>query len=263
MCGAGLWLAGGASLAVVIAALVGTGLTVASANSLNMVLERDVDKLMPRTATRPLPAGRMSAGYALTLGAVAGTVGLTVLYVLVNAMTAVLGAIALVGYVAVYTPLKRRTPLALVIGAVPGAMPPLMGWTAVTGTIDAPGLVLFAVLFVWQIPHFIAIAVRREQQYLRAGMKTVNVVRGTQVAKMQALAYATTLVPISLLLIPLSNLGWIYLLTSLAAGIWFWAATLQGFGQLKDQTWAKRVFGISLIYLPVWMLGLCLDITLL
>jgi protoheme IX farnesyltransferase len=139
-----------------------------------------------------------------------------------------------------------------------------MGWAAVTNSLDAPGLVIFGVLFIWQIPHFLAIAIRRKEQYARAGIKIVPVVRGNQVAKIQALAYATALIPVSLLLVSFGVAGWIYGLTSLLAGIWYWWSTATDFS-LNDRegVWAKRVFSVSLLYLPLWMVGLCLDLTLL
>jgi protoheme IX farnesyltransferase len=264
MCAAGLWLAGSAHLGLVFWTLLGTGMAVASANALNMYLERNLDALMPRTARRPLPAGRMTPAAALIFGVVLGVLSLVILAVAANTLTAVLGAVALLGYVCIYTPLKRRSPLALVVGAIPGAMPPLMGWAAVTNNLDAPGLVIFGVLFIWQIPHFLAIAVRRKEQYARAGIKIVPVVRGNQVAKIQALAYATALIPVSLLLVIVGAAGWIYGLTSLLAGIWYWWSTATDFS-LNDRegVWAKRVFSVSLLYLPLWMVGLCLDLTLL
>ena len=264
MCAAGLWLAGNVDLLTVLWTLIGTALAVASANALNMYLERDVDALMERTANRPLPAGRMKPGPALIFGIVTGGLSLLVLAAGTNLLTTLLGALALLGYVAIYTPLKRRSPLALVVGAVPGAMPPLMGWTAATGQLDAPGLVLFGVLFIWQMPHFLAIAIRRKEQYSRAGIQIVPVVRGNQIAKIQALSYATALVPMSLMLVSLGVAGWIYMVTSLAVGGWYLWSTAEGLKNNSNEgQWAKRVFTVSLFYLPIWMVGLCLDKTLL
>ena len=151
----------GTSWITIASALVGTAFAVGGANAFNMWWERGTDRLMARTRTRPLPAGRMTPTTALRFAWALSIASIAVLLVGTNALTAVLAASAIAGYVLVYTPLKYRTPAALVIGAVPGAMPPLLGWTAATNSIDAPGLVLFAILLVWQIPHFLAIALYR------------------------------------------------------------------------------------------------------
>lgn len=230
--------------------LLGTGLIVGSANALNMYMERDTDRLMKRTADRPLPAGRMAASTALIFGSVIGVVGLVVIYLSANLLTVGLGAFALGSYVWVYTPLKRVTPQALLVGAIPGAMPPLMGWTAATGAIELPGLMLFGTLLLWQLPHFIAIAIYRQHDYAAAGIRVVPVVRGNDNAKWQALAYATGLVPVSLALFPLGAAGWIYGLGALGVSTWFLVQCLRGFRTLQPARWARRVFLASLVYLP-------------
>ncbi len=155
----GLWLAhrsGAAALAAsaVICALFGTALIVAGANALNMFLERDIDARMDRTKNRPLPAGRMAPKVALFFGVGASSLAVPVLAIGVNSLTAFLAVLANVIYVLAYTPLKQRSHHALLVGAIPGAIPPLLGWTAGTNSISAAGLVLFAVLFLWQVPHF-------------------------------------------------------------------------------------------------------------
>src|SRR5688572_25744505 len=164
----GLWLAPGAlSPWTVAVTLLATAIVVASANALNCWMERDSDRLMARTRNRPLPAGRLDARVALVFGVALGVASVPLFTFLVNPLTGLLAAIALVSYVWVYTPLKQKSWTALLVGAVPGALPPLMGWTAATGKLELPGLVLFAVLFVWQIPHFIAIALFRQDDYER------------------------------------------------------------------------------------------------
>ena len=260
MAALGLYLAPeSARLATTAWLLIGTGLVVGSANALNMVLERDTDALMQRTRMRPLPAGRLSARTALVFGLGIGAAGTVALALGTNTLTAGLGAFALVTYVLVYTPLKRRTTLALVIGAVPGAMPPLMGWTAATGSIGAAGLVLFAVLLVWQLPHFLAIAIYRKKDYEHAGIRIVPVVRGDEVAKRQALAYATAMIPLSLLLVPLGAAGWIYGVGALLASLAFLQVHLKGFRSAPPARWARRVFFASLVYLPALGAVLVLD----
>lgn len=259
----GMALAGvGPTWSVVALTAVGTALAVGSANVLNMVWEREGDKLMARTAGRPLPQGRVPVALALTLGLLAAVAGVAVLSA-INAVTAGLGLFALLAYVLIYTPLKRRTPLSLLIGAVPGAVPPLMGWTAATGRIDLPGLVLFGILLIWQLPHFIAIALYRKADYERAGIKTVPVVRGDKVAKAQAVAWATALIPISLMLVPLDIAGPLYGAVALGLGLWFlWVGT-RGFRADGDARWARRFFLVSLVYLPALTLALALDVALL
>ncbi|MCB1155525.1 protoheme IX farnesyltransferase, partial [bacterium] len=140
-----------------ISTLAGIALIVGSANALNMAWEHETDKLMQRTKKRPLPAGRMSVKAAWTFGAMIGMAGLWMLCVGANPQASLIGGLAIFAYVFVYTPMKRVSPLALLIGSFPGAAPPLIGWVAVTGTIDAAGLVLFGIVMLWQIPHFAAI----------------------------------------------------------------------------------------------------------
>jgi protoheme IX farnesyltransferase len=243
-------------------AAVGTALAVASANALNMVWEREGDKLMARTADRPLPQGRLSPRVAVVYGVAAGVGGVAMLAA-VNTITAALGLFALLSYVLVYTPMKRKSPLSLVVGAVPGAIPPLMGWTAATGRIDLPGLVLFGILLVWQLPHFIAIALYRKPDYARAGIRTVPVVRGDKVAKAQAIAWSTALVPLSLMLVPLEVASWLYGAIALGLGGWFLMWSLRGLEADAGAPWARKFFLASLVYLPALTLALALDVAIL
>lgn len=243
----------------VVITLAGTGLIVGSANALNMVLERETDAYMTRTRKRPLPDGRMNVVTAAAFGIGLGGVGTALIYLGSNFVTAGLGFFALTSYVCWYTPLKRKTPQALAVGAVPGAMPALMGWTAVTGTIDLHGLAFFAVLLLWQFPHFIAIAIYRQHDYAAAGIKVVPVVRGVDNAKWQTLVYATTLVPITIALFPLGAVGWIYGAGSLAVSVWFLSHCIRGFQTQAPAKWARRVFLASLVYLPALSVFLVVD----
>jgi protoheme IX farnesyltransferase len=255
-------------LVPIIGGLLGTALAVGSANALNMWFERHTDALMRRTRNRPLPAGRLAPRTALVFGLVLGLVGIATLALTTNAVTTLIGALAIVSYAWVYTPLKFRAPLALAIGAIPGAVPPLMGWTAIRGTLDlpadAPGLVLFGILFVWQMPHFLAIAVFRQQDYDDAGIRTVPSVRGLRVTKVQAIAWAATLLPVSLLLLPLGVAGLVYGVTAGLAGLGYLAFTIAGLFSAPDQDsrWAWRLFGASLVYLPIVVAALGLDLVL-
>ncbi|MEM7135581.1 MAG: heme o synthase [Myxococcota bacterium] len=256
----GMWMAPGSlSLRSMTVMLVTTAMVVGAANALNCYLERDSDRLMARTANRPLPDGRLQPAWALVLGVGMGLLSVPLLWNAVNPMTGFLGLIALLSYVAIYTPMKQWTPAALFVGAIPGALPPLMGWTAVTGTIDAPGVVLFGILFFWQIPHFIAISIFRQEEYERAGLKVLPSVRGIQSAKVQAAAYSFALWGVSILLVPYGLAGPIYLAVALVGGGLFFAESLRGFRAPDSKVWAKKLFVGSLIYLTVLFAALIVD----
>jgi protoheme IX farnesyltransferase len=272
MTAGGLWLAPATvgsskwiTWTIWIAALLGSSLAVASANAFNMVWEREGDRLMARTRMRPLAAGRLGVASSSVFAGVLGLAAMVVLALGTNWLTTGLAAFALLSYVLIYTPLKRRTPLALVIGAVPGAVPPLLGWTAVTNSLDLPGAVLFGILLVWQMPHFLAISIFRKQDYAAAGIRCVPVVRGEMVAKIQAIAWAVLLIPVSVALTPLGVTGDIYLVVSLLAGLAFLGFALMGLrhkpgdgpGTLR---WARQLFALSLVYLPLVTVALVVDL---
>jgi len=250
------------SAAAWLALIIGTGLSVASANAMNMVMERDGDRLMRRTKDRPLPSGRMRPWVAVVFATLTAAVSWVWLWTAVNALTACLAIFALVSYVWIYTPLKRRTPQALVIGAVPGAIPPLMGWAGAAGSIAAPGVILFLILLLWQLPHFIAIALYRNRDYADAGIKTVPVVRGEEVAKIQSLIYSLVLFPVSLTLVLVGAAGYLYFVVAACLGIWFFIFSVRGFEPDAGNQWARRFFFASLVYLPVLTAGLVLDVVL-
>lgn len=246
-------------LTTMLLAVLGIACAVASANTLNMVWERDSDALMRRTADRPLPSGRLSVLPAAISGVVLGVFSMSFLVLGVNGITALLAGLAIITYAFVYTPLKRITPLALLVGAVPGAAPPLLGWTASTGSIDGGGLTLFLILLVWQLPHFLAITLYLKSDYERAGIRTVSTVRGDQAARIQALAYATLLIPVSLLPVSFGLGGWVYVSVALCLGVWFWSIGLKGLRNRSGARWARRFFLASLIYLPAVMAVLMVD----
>lgn len=256
----GIWLAPGTlDMARTWVMLLTTAAVVGGANALNCYLERDSDRLMERTASRPLPDGRLQPNVALWLGLALGLFSVPILALAVNPLTGLLGGLALGSYVLIYTPMKRLSPTALLVGAVPGALPPLMGWTAVTGGLEEPGLVLFAILFLWQIPHFIAISVFRQEDYERAGLKVLPSVRGIRTSKVMATFYAALLVPVSLLLYPMRVAGPYYLVTALVLNIAFVGAAAQGFRAEDDIRWSRKLFGVSLVYLTVLFTVLMLD----
>jgi protoheme IX farnesyltransferase len=237
--------------------ILGTALIVGSANTLNMWLERDIDCLMSRTRNRPLPQHRLAARSALVFGAVQGALSLPAL-AMVNLVTAALGLVALLMYVGVYTPMKPRSHWATWIGAIPGALPALMGWTAATGRIELAGLAVFAVLFFWQIPHFHAIALYRQRDYDVAGLKTLPGTHGVAAARHHIVFYLVVQVAVSLLLVPLGVTGLPYLVTAALLGA---AVLVQGVSGLRSGTgkWARSVFLASIIYLPVLFAVMVLD----
>lgn len=230
-------------------AVLGTVLVVCGANALNMYIERDTDCLMERTRNRPLPTGRLSPETALWFGVALSSSALAILFAAVNITTGLLAAFALVSYVLVYTPLKRKTTLALPIGAVPGAIPPLLGWTAVTGRIDPPGLALFGVLFLWQIPHFLAIATFRKGDYMRAGLKVLPAERGDSVTRRHILFYLAALVGVSLLLVPLGAAGAFYFASACVLGAAFLVVGAYGLRPSAGVRWARWLFALSIVYL--------------
>ena len=227
--------------------LAGTGLIVGSANTLNMWLERDIDCLMSRTKNRPLPQHRLAPATALAFGAIQGAVALPLL-ALAGVVSAALGLLALVVYVGAYTPMKQRTHWAIWVGAVPGAMPALMGWTAATGRIDLPGLAVFAVLFFWQIPHTHAIGIYRQREYDTAGLKTLPGMHGVPAARRAILVFLFVQVAVSLAPWLLGVAGVAYLVAAIALGALVLVQGLSGDGTAK---WARSVFLTSIVYLPI------------
>ena len=256
----GMWLApNGISITRAVLTLIGTALIVGAANTLNCYLERESDKLMTRTKTRPLPDGRMSAKTALVLGLSLTMLALPLLYVCASPLTALLAAFALISYVWIYTPMKQVSSWALLVGSVPGAMPPLLGWTAATEAIDGAGLALFGILFVWQLPHFIAISMYRQKEYDNAGIKTVASQLGLTIAKWQILLWTTALVVVSLALVPLEVAGGIYLISASVLGAIFMGIALAGFRTTKPNRWARAVFLYSLVYMNLMVVFLAVD----
>jgi heme o synthase len=251
------------ALAPALAALLGTTLIVAAANAINMYLERDIDGLMRRTRRRPLPEGRLSPMTALAAGAMMGSAALPLLFVGGGFLVAALGLLAFYSYVWGYTPLKRKSPIALYVGAVPGAMPPLMGWATATGHLDAGGLALFLVLFVWQIPHFIAIAIFRAEDYAGAGFRVHSLERSPRSTRAIMMISSIILVAATLLLVALGVAGFIYGAIAIGLGFGFLATVYYGLDLAPDnprtKRWARSLFFYSLIYLTALFLGLAVD----
>jgi protoheme IX farnesyltransferase len=259
----GLWLAPG-QIATwrAIMTLVGTALLVAASNTFNMYLERDVDPLMERTRDRPLPRAALSPETALAFGTVLACAAVPLVFLGGNLLTGILGLAALGSYVAVYTPLKRHSAIALFIGAVPGALPPLMGWTAATGRLDAPGLALFAILFLWQIPHFLAIAIYRGADYARAGFKVLPNAITPRATRLTIVLFSVGLVAATILLQPLHVAGPWYLGCAALLGAVFigWAAA--GLRRAAENAWARSLFFYSIVYLTLLFVAIVVDRTI-
>ncbi|HUH03016.1 MAG TPA: heme o synthase [Kofleriaceae bacterium] len=242
-----------------LALLVGTGLIVGSANTLNMYLERDIDCLMSRTRNRPLPGGRMDPRFALVFGVAQAALSVPLLTFGANPLTGFLGVVALISYVNFYTPLKQRTTLATLVGALPGAMPPLMGFTAATNRLELGGLAVFGLLFLWQIPHFHAIALYRFKEYDRAGLKILPAQRGEMGTRITMLIYLIAQVAVSVLVYATGVAGVWYLATALVLGLAYLAYGVLGLRRDTGPRWARRFFLASIVYLPVLFIVLVLD----
>jgi protoheme IX farnesyltransferase len=244
---------------LVVLTLTGGALSAGAANALNQVLDRDIDAVMARTRRRPLPAGRVPPAYAVAFAILLGVAAFVELAVLVNLQAAVLALAALLFYVGVYTVwLKRRTPQNIVIGGAAGAVPPLVGWAAVTGRIEVPAVLLFLIVFLWTPPHFWALALWRRDDYARAGVPMLPVVAGDVRTHRQILTYTVLLVACSLLLWALGYLGPVYALTALALGAGFvvLAVRLVREGSVPA---AVRVFGYSVVYLALLFAAMVVD----
>jgi len=246
-------------LAPLLHGLTGIALVAAGSSALNQLLERRTDALMDRTANRPLPAGRLQPGDALLFGLATGGLGTLYLAVWVNLLTALLAVATLILYVAVYTPLKRVTSLSTAIGAVPGALPPVLGWTAGGGELDSNAFALFAILFLWQFPHFLAICWLYRDDYARAGLRMLPAaVPRPRVTGCLSVAYALALVPVSFLPSRLVLAGDAYLLAAALLGLCYVFFACRFFWRETRAT-ARGLLWTSLAYLPLLLLTLTWD----
>ena len=240
-------------------AMISIGLLSSGIATLNQFIERDLDGLMRRTASRPLPTGRLAPLEAMWLGVLLTAGAETYLALFVNGLSAVLGLTVIAGYLFLYTPLKTRTTLSTAVGAFPGAMPPLIGWTAARGEIDVAAWVLFAILFLWQFPHFLAIAWMYREDYGRAGIRMLPVVEPEgRVTGQQIIAYSLMLVPVSLLPTVLGISGRFYFVTALALGLLFLASGIR-VALSKSNQHARQLLLASVFYLPLLFGVMVLD----
>jgi protoheme IX farnesyltransferase len=244
-----LFAPGPADALLLLHALVGTALVAAGTNALNQYVEREHDAKMQRTKRRPLPAGRMSARSALVFSAGVAILGTLYLGLVVNWLTAFLGAFTLTSYIFVYTPLKRVSTICTIIGAVPGAIPPLMGWTAATGALSAGGWIAFGILFFWQLPHFMAISWLYREDYARGGyvMHSVLDAEGGSVAR-QAVYYSLALLTVSVLPSFYGLAGTPYLVGAVVSGVAMFASAVRFFF-VRNPRSARSLFMLSNFYL--------------
>jgi protoheme IX farnesyltransferase len=247
-------------LAAIAAILVGTSLTAGAANALNSYLERERDGRMERTAARPLPSGRMHPAHALIFGLALGVLGTALLWVAASPMAALIGLAALLFYVFVYTLwLKPRTPFAVVVGGVSGAIAPLIADAALDGAVGAAGLILFALIFLWQPPHFYAIALYRKEDYARAGFPMLHDRIGEPATRLRILLWIAALLPVSLLPLPLGLLGAPYAVAALLLGAGFLAAGV-ALWRRPSALAARRLFLVSLLYLMGTFAAMIVDL---
>jgi heme o synthase len=240
-------------------ALFGISLVAAGCSALNQFWERDSDRLMARTANRPLPAGRLLPSEVLAFGLLTSAVGLLDLVFAVNLQTALLAAVTLLLYVSLYTPLKRRTSLCTALGAIPGAMPPVLGWSASGAELDAGAFGLFATLFVWQFPHFLAIAWLYREQYAAAGLRMLPQAQPRRrVIGWMCVAYALAVIPVSLLLKDAALAGDLFGVIALVLGFGYVASAVRFLLDESTRT-ARQLVWASLVYLPALLLALTWD----
>ncbi len=246
---------------LIAATLIGVALAVAAGGALNCFLEREHDALMIRTAQRPLPAGRLRPWEALTFGTVLWIVSYFLLYFLVNPLTAYLTMLAFGSYVGLYTPMKRRSPWCTVVGAIPGALPPLIGSTAILDRIDPVGLALFAILFVWQIPHFLSFAILRRDEYAQAGMPMMPVVCGPRRTIHAIVLGVVILIPLSFLPVALMDAGRAYVILAAVLDGLFLIHAIRGLVEETNAVWCRSFFQFSIIYLGLLFTSLVIGAT--
>ena len=239
--------------------IIGGFLVTGASNGFNQVMERDVDKLMDRTQNRPLPQERMNVTEALLLAGILGILGIIILWVFINPMSGILGSLALLLYTLAYTPLKRKTPFAVFVGAIPGAIPPMLGWVAVSegfGEISIQALILFAIQFMWQFPHFWAIAWVLDEDYKKGGFNMLPSPGGRDKSSaFQVLFYTLFLLPISIFPVIFKMSGSLSMIIIIICGILFAIQAYKLYKDLSIKSARQLMFG-SFIYLPVIQLAI-------
>jgi heme o synthase len=254
-----MYVAGEPSLGLVALTVVGGSLSAGGAAAVNHVWDRDIDAQMARTATRPVASGRVRPGAALAYGLALQALSFLLLATTVNLLSAFLALAGFLGYVLVYTIwLKRRTPQNIVIGGAAGAVPPLVGWAAVTGGLDPAALYLFAIVFYWTPPHFWALSLLMKDEYARVGVPMMPVVHGEAETRRQIVLYATLLGVLTLLPVAFGFFGAVYALAALALGVWFLTLAVR-LQRRADRASALRTYLFSLLYLALLFGAMVLD----
>lgn len=239
--------------------VLGGFMVTGSSNAFNQIIEKDLDKLMTRTQKRPLPDNRMEVNEAMIFSFIMGIVGVFLLTYFINIICGILGLIALLSYTLLYTPLKKHTPFAVFVGAFPGAIPPMLGWVAATGRLDVIAFILFSIQFIWQFPHFWAIAWVLDDDYKKAGFKMLPSLGGRNKASaFQALVYSISLIPLSLLPFFFHITGLISAIVIIIAGVFFMMKAIKLYQTLSIEAARALMFG-SFIYLPVVQIAMFLD----
>ncbi|MFZ5817762.1 MAG: heme o synthase [Bacillota bacterium] len=261
---AGMWVAQGGmpDLALTLVTLTGLGMSCGGANAVNMWFDQDIDAVMSRTKKRPIPAGKLTGEQVLAFGIMMGALSFLLLAAAVNLMTAALSLGGYLFYTVVYTMwLKRNTSQNIVIGGAAGAVPPLVGWAAVTGEVSWAAVIMFLIVFIWTPPHFWALALFRGEDYARAGVPMLPVVKGERHTKWQILLYSLLLIPTGMLLYWTGTVGEVYLWVSGLLGLSMVLASLALLRErLPKLTWAHRTFGWSILYLALIFLAMALDV---
>jgi protoheme IX farnesyltransferase len=238
--------------------VLGGFLVTGSANGFNQVMERELDKLMDRTKSRPLPSIRMGVNEALLVCIITGVVGVFILWYYTNLASAILGLLAILLYTLVYTPMKRKSPIAVFIGAIPGAIPPLLGWIAATGNFNTAALLLFAIQFLWQFPHFWAIAWVMDDDYKKAGFNLLPTGKRDKGSAMQTVLYTISLVPVAVMPWVFGVSGWLSLILMLAVTFYFLFQAIQLYKDCSIESARKLMYG-SFFYLPVVQIAMVID----
>jgi heme o synthase len=258
---AGFQLASGGRLMMILHTLLGTLLVAGGASALNQFLERSFDAQMRRTARRPLASGRLEPSHVRAFGTALSLAGTIYLVLVVNVLTSLLAAIALLGYLYLYTPAKRKTPLCTLVGALAGAIPPLIGWAAARGRLDPGAWVLYALLFLWQFPHFMAIAWMYREDYSRAGYLILPVGGNRdRIVILQSFFVSMVLIPISLIPTLTGSAGFTYCLWAFALGSVFLMSSAR-FAFQRSTATARQLLAASIIYLPAVLALMVLDRT--
>ena len=251
---------GAVPLDTLVFGLLGIGLAAASGAAINHVVDEHIDRIMERTRNRPLVSGELDQKSALIFALSIGALGISLLLVFINLLTAVLTFFSLVGYALIYTMyLKRATPQNIVLGGAAGAAPPLLGWTAVTGNVDTEALLLFLIIFVWTPPHFWALAIRRRKEYAKADIPMLPVTHGVTFTKIQILLYTILLVVVTMMPFIVQMSGLIYLAGALALGIGFLYYAIKLYYDKEPNVIAMKTFGYSIFYLSLLFAFLLAD----